>query len=185
MSDVVNVNGNINLFDDNQKKNPDNHKLEKYSLKRLNKMDDLIHLTNNNNDSKIKPIINNVNDVFIVEQSCTENKTNRSTNESKIETAVMNSNYFPDHHDEQLFSFSSSFKLIENLKLDEMVKTVDEDCIIPEMPTGKKMHLILVENWGDQHFIGLNGIEILDRFGHRPKITNVIFTWKTKFINYI
>ena len=78
-----------------------------------------------------------------------------------------------DIHDDNLLSFTSAtFKSIENLKLDEKTKII-EDCIIPEMPTGIELCLILMENWGDQNFIGLNGIEILDRFGNRPSIENV------------
>ncbi|KAH7643524.1 hypothetical protein HUG17_5886 [Dermatophagoides farinae] len=81
-----------------------------------------------------------------------------------------------DDDDNDNFSFTSAtFKSIENLKLDEMTKNivVEEDCIIPEMPTGIELSLILMENWGDQNFIGLNGIEILDQFGNRPPIENV------------
>lgn len=77
-----------------------------------------------------------------------------------------------DDDDDNLFTFTTAtFKSIENLKLDE--KNNDEDCIIPEMPTGIELCLTLMENWGDQNFIGLNGLEILDRYGNRPAIENV------------
>ncbi|OTF82810.1 hypothetical protein BLA29_004604, partial [Euroglyphus maynei] len=77
-----------------------------------------------------------------------------------------------DDDDDNLFTFTTAtLKSIENLKLDE--KNNDEDCIIPEMPTGIQLCLTLMENWGDQNFIGLNGLEILDRYGNRPAIENV------------
>ncbi|KAF7492974.1 Uncharacterized protein SSS_02119 [Sarcoptes scabiei] len=38
---------------------------------------------------------------------------------------------------------------------------------------GNELIIIMLENWGDKNFLGLNGIEILDRFGNRPAIKKI------------
>lgn len=59
-----------------------------------------------------------------------------------------------------------------------------EECIIPEMPCGSELTLTLLANWGDEHFIGLNGIEILDPSGKRPVVKNVC-PLKTYFLWFL
>lgn len=39
---------------------------------------------------------------------------------------------------------------------------IDKDFIIPTLPQGKTMKITLISNWGDEDWIGLNGIEVFD-----------------------
>lgn len=73
--------------------------------------------------------------------------------------------------EDAILTFSTS-KSIEKLKINEMTVELEE-CIIPEMPRGSELTLQLLANWGDEQFIGLNGIEILDQWGQRPVVKNV------------
>jgi len=45
--------------------------------------------------------------------------------------------------------------------------------IIPELPSGSILKLDITSSWGDQHYIGLNGIEIFNSEGQLIKISNV------------
>ncbi|UXI16082.1 Rab11 family-interacting protein 4A [Sarcoptes scabiei] len=72
------------------------------------------------------------------------------------------------------FVFKNFHKSIENLSPNgDTLNTIEEECIIPEMPIGNELIIIMLENWGDKNFLGLNGIEILDRFGNRPAIKKI------------
>ncbi|KAJ6219387.1 hypothetical protein RDWZM_005199 [Blomia tropicalis] len=77
--------------------------------------------------------------------------------------------------DDDILSISTS-KSIEKLNInnsDQRQLYSIEECIIPEMPYGNELTLNLLENWGDEQWIGFNGIEILDSRGSRPKIKNI------------
>jgi len=52
------------------------------------------------------------------------------------------------------------------------------DFIIPELPFGRELVFEIITNWGDEDFVGLNGIEILDLNGTDLKIEKVF-----KYIN--
>ena len=83
-------------------------------------------------------------------------------------------NDIKDVEDEDILTASTS-KCIEKLKISK--KKVEKEqmkgCVIPEMPQGSELSLYLFDNWGDDQFIGINGIEILDRWGKRPTIKSV------------
>lgn len=45
--------------------------------------------------------------------------------------------------------------------------------VIPELPSGSLLKLDITSTWGDQHYIGLNGIEIFNNEGQLVSITKV------------
>lgn len=45
---------------------------------------------------------------------------------------------------------------------------------IPCLPYGKMLHLLIESNWGDENFVGFNGLEIFDaKSGHLAHVTRV------------
>lgn len=47
----------------------------------------------------------------------------------------------------------------------------DEDFIIPTLPKGQHLRVRVISNWGDEKFVGLNGIEIFD--ANTMKLANI------------
>lgn len=45
--------------------------------------------------------------------------------------------------------------------------------VIPELPSGSILKLDITSTWGDQHYVGLNGIEIFNDEGQLINITKV------------
>lgn len=45
--------------------------------------------------------------------------------------------------------------------------------VIPELPSGSILKLDITSTWGDQHYVGLNGIEIFNNEGQLINITKV------------
>jgi len=45
--------------------------------------------------------------------------------------------------------------------------------VIPELPSGSILKLDITSTWGDQHYIGLNGIEIFNDEGQLVNISKV------------
>ena len=56
---------------------------------------------------------------------------------------------------------NESISTIDGPKIYGSIPEFDE-FIIPELPKGKLMKIDLLSNWGDEDFIGMNGIEIFD-----------------------
>lgn len=45
--------------------------------------------------------------------------------------------------------------------------------VIPELPSGSILKLDIMSTWGDQHYIGLNGIDIFNNEGQLVNIAKV------------
>lgn len=91
-------------------------------------------------------------------------------------------NYQEDKDD--IFSMSNSpfsRSIEKSLRISDQPP---EECIIPEMPSGSQLTLTLLANWGDEHFIGLNAIEILDPSGKRPMVKNVCLLTHISLCSY-
>ncbi|CAG2170056.1 unnamed protein product [Oppiella nova] len=75
-------------------------------------------------------------------------------------------------------SLENSFKSCDNLLygMDDSFS----DFIIPELPFGQQLVFEIVSNWGDEDFVGLNGIEIIDLNGSNFKIKKI---WSEPQIN--
>ena len=53
-----------------------------------------------------------------------------------------------------------------------------EDFVIPELPVGQQMVINIKTTWGDQHYVGLTGLEIFASTGLPvpvAKVTNSLF----------
>lgn len=86
----------------------------------------------------------------------------------------LNSSSTYQREEEDIFSLSNSTStrsIEKSLRISS--EQPPEECIIPEMPRGSELTLTLLANWGDDSFIGLNGIEIFDPLGKRSVVKNI------------
>lgn len=49
-----------------------------------------------------------------------------------------------------------------------------EEFLIPELPQGRELTMVLLSNWGNQQYIGLNGVELFDSNGDLIRPTEII-----------
>ena len=64
------------------------------------------------------------------------------------------------------------FKSCEDLLYD--FEDHSKDFIIPELPFGQLLVFEIISNWGDEDFVGLNGIEVIDLSTTDVKIEKVL-----------
>lgn len=109
-------------------------------------------------------------------------KTNSDSRNSSSDSSKTSSNLNDMIlDDDDIFTFTTT-KSFENLKVDEKAFEFDEEFVIPEMPCGNELTMVLADNWGDENYVGFNGIEILDPSGNRPLMKNVCPTILLKII---
>ncbi|XP_028395506.1 LOW QUALITY PROTEIN: protein KIAA0556-like [Dendronephthya gigantea] len=48
-----------------------------------------------------------------------------------------------------------------------------DDFIIPELPTGRRLVINILTTWGDQYYVGLNGIEVFSSSGKPVQISKI------------
>ena len=46
-----------------------------------------------------------------------------------------------------------------------------DDFVIPELPSGQRLVVNILTTWGDQYYVGLNGIEVFNSNGKQSDIT--------------
>ena len=52
------------------------------------------------------------------------------------------------------------------------MKHFAEDFLMPNMPSGQKLHFNIHSTWGDVNYVGLTGIEIFDSDGKQVNISD-------------
>lgn len=94
--------------------------------------------------------------------------------EKADDTKFENKNSKKDQIKNELIDLKSSEKFLDkstdklteilndNLNEKSVDDSIEEDFIIPNSPEGKRLTIVLKNNWGDENWIGLNGIEIFD-----------------------
>lgn len=70
---------------------------------------------------------------------------------------------------------NNSFKSCEDLlfAFEDHFEDQSNDFIIPELPFGELLVFEIISNWGDEDFVGFNGIEIIDLNGTDLKVEKV------------
>jgi hypothetical protein len=48
-----------------------------------------------------------------------------------------------------------------------------DDFIIPELPNGQRLVINILTTWGDQYYVGLNGVEVFNSAGKPVQISKV------------
>ena len=48
-----------------------------------------------------------------------------------------------------------------------------DDFVIPELPSGQRLVINILTTWGDQYYVGLNGIEVFNSNGKPVQISKV------------
>ena len=61
----------------------------------------------------------------------------------------------------------------EFLEEDEYTNSSEAEFTIPMLPSGRKFVLNIHSTWGDQHYVGLNGIEFFSDTGTLAKISEI------------
>lgn len=51
-----------------------------------------------------------------------------------------------------------------------------DDFRIPELPSGQRLVVNILTTWGDQYYVGLNGIEVFNCLGKPVQISKVSIT---------
>lgn len=61
----------------------------------------------------------------------------------------------------------------KKIEFKEEVKKLEEEFEIPELPFGRRVEIHIDETWGDNHYVGLSGIEFYNNEGDEIKISEI------------
>ncbi|VVC44665.1 Hypothetical protein CINCED_3A024605 [Cinara cedri] len=131
--------------------------------------------------SSVKHIIPNQTLHYVPDEIISSVKTTNQVTEDFLEQSWTSLNFFNRKQKGRLTSKRQDRKTPMNLTVEselntQKLKNETQSCtpfVIPELPSGSILKMDITSTWGDQHYIGLNGIEIFNKEGRLVNISKI------------